>query len=141
MIWPNQSSSETNDREDQTIFINQEPWLEDGKSQPLPSPITNDQPLSTSVSKYKKIFIIGGGFLVLTFLIIAALLILKGKEIVPVEIIPTPVPSISPNSSDPLSVRFQQLRTDLKAADPGKRDLPFPPVDTSLQLNYGEKKR
>ena len=52
---------------------------------------------------------------------------------------PTPVASSQPVSQDAFAKRFQQVKADLQAADPSKRELPFPPVNNAIQLNYGTK--
>jgi hypothetical protein len=123
--------------EDQTLFINQEPWLEDGTSQvkPVP-PVGATQPRS----RRNSILIIMGLFSLLAILILALVVLIKPQPAT-VTASPTPVASNQPMATDPFQQRFSQVKADLKAADPAKRELPFPPIDVKIQLKYGEKKR
>lgn len=128
------------EQDDQTLFMNQEPWLEDGTSQ-TKTQSGSATGVKTSLSKTKKVWLIAGGAASLLLIVMAVVTLLASQQQIIVEPTPSPEASVAPAATDPFAVRFQQIKADLKAADPAKRELPFPPVNNAIELKYGEKTR
>jgi len=138
MIWPASKNTSDHPSEDQTVFMNQEPWLEDGTSQAGPA---STQAVPQPKSSKKMLMLLGLGASGLLIMVAIVGVILSNGQPLVLEPSPTPISSSQPMEVDSFTKQFQQVRADLKTADPAKRELPFPPVDTKIMLQLGEKSR
>jgi hypothetical protein len=139
-----------NEAIDQTKFAEEEPLFEPrsgGKElnvkMPTPAetsdlaPGNSDSSAKTPIKKslFKKIILIAVG--VIVFIVVLAL-IARQPQLGPSQE-PTASPSPSPVAVGALNQRVNQLKLDLKSADPTKQELVFPPVNLNLRLDKKTK--
>ncbi len=140
MNWPLSKTDHSEERDDQTVFMDQEPWLEDGVSQVKPMTLTGELP-KKKLSLQQKVMLLGGALTCGLILVMVLVTLLTNRQSIEIQPSPTPVASSRPVNQDPFAVRFEQIRGELKEADPAKTELTFPPVNNEIELIYGDNKK
>src|SRR5574340_376658 len=92
-------SNYPDERDDQTLFMNQEPWLEDGTSQTKPKlpAATEAVPPATKRKNFLLLGAVASGFLIILALVLA---VLTNQQQEVIEPSPTPEASSRPTELD-----------------------------------------
>ncbi len=119
----------------QTAFGEEEPLFQDGAA-PASATMLPGAPTEGAVkSKLQNpVVFIGGAVAIVIFLLlfIVAFLPREMPQFMGEE---SPSPTVEAQAPSELDKRLQELENDLKANDPTKQDLPFPPIDMKLFLD------
>ncbi|MBP7768220.1 hypothetical protein KA082_00095 [Candidatus Woesebacteria bacterium] len=132
---------DTNDQQlDQTRFSLEEPMYEEYAKIPV-DPSAKKVEIVQPLLKRKGVVvgIIVGGVIVLFLIILLLSVLLQAKKLLP-GVIDTPIQSQSTDVGGPLGERLQNLKAELKKADPNKSELAFPAVDFSIKIDDEEKR-
>lgn len=123
-LFKNLSNSrlEENSDSNQTGFVSDLPFRQSQSSASVPMP---------SKKKTPTILIVAAAIF---FLILAVLFLAMSRRqmLGTEELSPTPTPLKM--ESDPLQLRIETLRSDLKDADPTRQTLPFPQIDLEFSM-------
>lgn len=114
--------------QNQTQFTADEPLLEQ-PIQPVVTP-TDPAPIKKSPPKWLVPAIVGVG--VITLLIILIALRSRSEINLPPESVVQPPPA---RELSPLELRLEEIRLQLRAANPTLQELPFPPLDMQLKID------
>lgn len=115
--------------QDQTVFANQEPLLEDLEKVQSPPP---EQPVEPK--KPPKLLFIAAAAVLVLVASLAIIFLLQPKN--PVATLPTPSPQTDiPVELTPLEARISSLEEDLDSADPTRLPFLLPPVDYEIVLD------
>mgnify|MGYP001236021366 CR=1 FL=1 len=119
------SSRSANSNLDQTAFVTAQPFLSSS-----PQQLFNFKQLKKNRNILPFYILLGVMLLLLALFVIA---LSSRREVAPqAGVTPTPTPM---GNISPLQNRVNQLRSDLKAADPTRQLLPFPQVDLEFNLD------
>lgn len=117
----------------QTQFSQEKPLFEQRvESKPEAMPPASDL-VENPRPRRSLIFVIGGIVLVV---LIAALLILAiiFRSAEPEQISEELIETMQTESSSPLQLRLNELKAELRTADPNQEELPFPPINRQLLI-------
>lgn len=127
------------DKYNQTEFSAEEPLYEKISSPKKPEePVLVEEKIVIPVNNKKKKIMIASGVIFVSLLVIVSILMSGGGG--PVsngEAEPTPTPAAS-DTRTPLQVRLEELRTELRDADPNQQPLLFPAMDYDISLGSND---
>ena len=119
---------------DQTQFVAEEPLFEQPVKLTAPhvSKPENSEPKKPSKKRVFMLVTMGLFFFLLLLIVIAAAMRRQTSPLDEGEVIEE---EQQEKMIDPFRQRIKDLGAELKAADPTKDDLPFPPVDMDIRLD------
>jgi len=116
----------------QTRFSSEEPLFE---NPPFITSSSTAPVEPVQKKKFSPLLLLGGGVIGLVVILLVAVVVFSPKrQNTPVSVEPITQQAVE-NESTELTRRLSEVEADLKAADPVKVDLPFPPVSFSIYLD------
>lgn len=117
----------------QTRFGEEEPLFERSSLPPVPADEMAAAPKHIPLWRQKKVFVVGAIFVVL-FMILSLISLSQPQrgiqQILQVQTTPSPRPQ-----QTALQTRLTEVKQDLNNADPSKLDLPYPPIDKTIEID------
>lgn len=119
---------------DQNQFSQQSPVLEEAHEElAQPDPVSTQQTQTKKPNKKLLIAIVVFLFVIILVLMGVLLFVEPPAEKQPQPTNPTPTPAVK-QADDKLEKQLQEVKQSLEAADPAKKELPFPPVELEINL-------